>query len=99
MPVLALVLDLDGRLLVLLDDLEWPMLLITLNIGILDLATNETFGIEDSVFRVSVVSVLRGVANETLFIREADPRGGDTMTLVVGDNLDTTTTLYTTKSK
>lgn len=73
LPILILIRDLDGRLLILLDDLEWPVLLITLNLGILDLATNETLGVENGVLRVAVVGVLGGVTDKTFFIREADP--------------------------
>jgi len=39
------------------------MLLVTLNLRIIHLATNQTFGIEDSVFRVRVEGVLCGVTD------------------------------------
>ena len=59
----ALVLDLDDRLVVLSTDLEWPVYLITLNLGVVDLATNETLGVEDGVLGIGVICVLRGITN------------------------------------
>ena len=49
---LATVLDLDVRLSTLVRDLEWPVLHVALDLGIIELATNETLSIEDGVFRV-----------------------------------------------
>lgn len=57
-PVFALVLNSDSRLAVFLGNLEWPVLDITLELGVIDLTTNETFGVEYGVGRVRVESVL-----------------------------------------
>lgn len=48
---------------VLLDNLEWPELLLALNLRFVKFATDETLGIEDRVFRVCVVGVLSGVSD------------------------------------
>ena len=73
LPVLAAVLDLNSGLVVLLNDLEWPVLLVPNDLGVVDLAANETLGVKDSVFGVAVVRVLRGITDETFLIRERDP--------------------------
>jgi len=39
------------------------MLLVTLNLRIVDLTTNQTLSVEDSIFRVGVEGVLGGVTN------------------------------------
>ena len=112
LPVLALVLDLDGGLVVLLDDVERPVLLVALDLGIVYFTADETLSVEDRVFGVRVVCVLGGISDtasgsaivrhrdtkghaQSLVVREADPRWGDTVTLVVCDNLYTTAALYT----
>ena len=40
-----------------------PMFLVSLDFWIVHLATNQTFGVKDSVFRVGMESVLGGVAD------------------------------------
>ena len=52
-------LDLDDRLVTPCDNLEGPVLLITLDFGVVDLAANETLCVKDSVFGVCMESVLR----------------------------------------
>ena len=49
------------------------MFLVTIDFWIIHLTTNETFGVENGVFRVGVVGVLGGVADETFFITETYP--------------------------
>ena len=66
---LATVLDLDVRLSTLVRDLEWPVLLVALGLRVIDLASNETLGVEDGVFRVRVVRVLRGVTDTKTIVR------------------------------
>ena len=59
----TLVLNLDDRLVTPRDDLERPVLLVTLNLGVLEFATDETFSVEDCVFGVGVESVLCGITD------------------------------------
>ena len=73
MPVLAAVLDLYSRLVILLDDLERPVLLVPNDFGVIDFTANETLGVEDSVFGVTVVCVLCSVTDQTFVVRETDP--------------------------
>ena len=56
-------LDLDSGLVILLDDLERPVDLVALNLWVVNLAADETLGVEDGVLRVRVVCVLGGVTN------------------------------------
>ena len=63
MPVLALVLDLNGGLVVLLDDMERPVLLVALDLWVVDFPANETLSVEDRVFGVGVVCVLGCVSD------------------------------------
>jgi hypothetical protein len=59
----AVVLDLDRRFFVLLDDLERPMLDVTLDVGVIHLAANETLSVEDRVLGVGVECILCGITN------------------------------------
>ena len=61
-------LHLNVRLSVLLDELERPVLLVALDLGVVDLAADQTLGVEDRVFGVRVVRVFRGVADTVFFI-------------------------------
>ena len=69
MTLVTLVGDFDGRLIVLLDDLERPVLLVARNLGVVNLTTNETLGVEDRVLWVGVVGVL-GRISDTVGICE-----------------------------
>ena len=111
----TLVLDTNVGSRVLFDDLEGPVLHILLDFWVIDLATNETLGIEDGVLRVGGILVLRSVTDsarkrsrqrvsrrqetqgclQSLIVAKADPRRGNTVTLVVGQNFDAATTLHT----
>ena len=83
---LALELDLDDGLAGTVDDLEGEVLHIGLNLSIVELATDETLGIEDGVGGVHGDLVLGGITDETLGVGEGDERGGGAVTLVIGDD-------------
>jgi NAD-specific glutamate dehydrogenase len=70
--------------------LEWEVLDITLNLFLGHLATDETLDIVDGVVWVSRGLVLGGVSDQSLLIGKGDIRGGDTISLVVDENLDLT---------
>ena len=53
----------DVGLAVLLDDLERPVLHVLFDFGVINLAANETFGIEDGIFRVCGKCILGGVSD------------------------------------
>lgn len=63
----------NDRLVVLRSDLERPVLHIALDFGVVNLATKETLGVEDSVLGVGVERILRRITNQTFIVREADP--------------------------
>ena len=87
---------LDGRLTLLLNELEGEVLDVLLNISLAPLATNETLRVKDRVLGVLGGLVLSSVTNETLVILgESHVRGCNTVTLVIGNNFDTALTLYT----
>lgn len=69
---LALELDLNDRLAALVNDLEGEVLHISLDLGVRELAANETLGIEDSVLRVHGDLVLGGITDQTLGVGESD---------------------------
>ncbi len=85
---LSLELDLDDWLSGLVNDLEWEVLHIGLDLCVGELATDETLGIEDSVDWVHGDLVFGGITDETLGVGESDERWGSAVTLVVGDNLN-----------
>lgn len=61
--ILTLVLDHDSGFAILLGYLERPVLDVALELGIIHLTTDETFGVKNCVLRVGVESVLGGVTN------------------------------------
>jgi len=71
------------------------MLHVFFKICLVHLTPNETFGVKDGVGRVGVECVLGRVTDKSFIIREADPGRCYPMTLIVGNNLDTTAPLYT----
>ena len=92
---LTTVLNLDVGLATLVDDLEWEVLHICLHLCVVELATNETLCVEDSVVRVHCDLVLRGITDQTLGVREGHVRGCCSVTLVVGNDFDTVVLPYT----
>ena len=88
--LLALVgLQLDVRLGVLLNDLEWEVLDVVLDCGVGPIAANEPLGVENGVLGVGGQLVLGSITNQTLTLSgESNVGGGDTVALVVGDDLN-----------
>ena len=86
---LSPVLDLNVGLSTLVDHLEWEVLHIRLDFSILELAANETLRVEDRVVGVHGDLVLGSISNQSLTLTESDIRKGGTVTLVVGNNLNT----------
>ena len=81
--------DAHVRLGVLLDHLERPVLHVRLDARVLELATDETLGVEDGVLRVGGELILGGVADQAVALgREGHVRRRDAVALVVGDDLD-----------
>lgn len=69
---LALELDLDVGLATLLNDLEREVLHIGLDLGVLELAANETLGVEDRVVGVHGDLVLGRISDQTLSVGETN---------------------------
>jgi hypothetical protein len=80
-------------------ELEGVVLHISLNFLVLELASDETFGVEDGVGRVRRCLVLCGVSDDTLTGsgEETSVGGSDTVSLVVGDDFYTSILLYTAR--
>ena len=87
--VLATVLHPDVGLAGLVEDGEGEVLDVGLHLRIRELATNETLGVEDGVVGVHGDLVLGSITNQSLTLTESDIRKGGTVTLVVGNDLDT----------
>ena len=82
-------LQLDVRLGVLLNDLEWEVLDVVLDCGVGPIAANEPLGVENGVLGVGGQLVLGSITNQTLTLSgESHVGGGDTVALVVGDDLN-----------
>ena len=88
-------LDLDARLSTLPGDLERPVLHVPLDFRLVELAANETFGVEYGIFWVGVECILRCIADETFVVSEGYPRRCYTMSLFVRDNFYPSTSLCT----
>jgi hypothetical protein len=69
---LALELNLDEGVAVLVDDSERPVLHISLDFGIVEATTDETLSIEDGVLGVHSSLVLGSVTNKALVVREGN---------------------------
>jgi len=61
---------------------------VSLDLGVIEAATDQTLGIEDSVGGVHGSLVLGRLTDQTLLLVEGDVRGGGEATLLVGDDLD-----------
>lgn len=85
---LSLEFDLHDWLAGLVDDLEGEMLHISLNLSVIELAANETFGVEDSVGGVHGDLILCGISNKTLCVCEGHERWGGAVTLVIGNDFN-----------
>ena len=85
---LALVVNLDLGLRVVVDHREWPKLNVPLDRLVIKFATDETFGVKDCVVWIHGNLVLGSVANETLGVGERNIRGRCSVALVVGNDLN-----------
>ena len=93
--LLTLELDLDDGLASLVDDLEWEVLHVGLDLSIGELAANEALGVEDGVVRVHGDLVLGRITDQTLGVGEGNERGSGAVTLVVGNDLNAVITVDT----
>jgi hypothetical protein len=84
--LLALELNLDDGLAATVDNLEGEVLHIGLDLGVVELAADETLRVEDGVGRVHGDLVLGGVTNQTLRVRESHEGGRCPVTLVIADD-------------
>lgn len=73
----------------LVNDLERPVSHILLDLGIIETTSNQTLGVENGLARVHGGLVLGRISDQALRLGEGNVRRGGTVTLVVGDNLDT----------
>lgn len=86
---LTLKFDLNDWLSSLVNDLEWEVLHISLNLSISELATDQSLCVEDCVGWVHGDLVLGGISNETLGVGEGNERRSCSVTLIVCNNLNT----------
>merc|ERR1719174_1161061 len=70
-------------------DLEWPELDVSLADWVRKLAPNETLGVEHRVLRITGNLVLGCVTNQPLSVSEGDVGRGCTISLVIGNDLNT----------
>lgn len=87
--LLTLVLDLDDGLATLVNDLERPVLHVGLDLGVGELSSDQSLSVKDGVVGVHGDLVLGSISDKTLRVVEGDVGRGGSVTLVVGDNLDT----------
>ncbi|KAH3670642.1 hypothetical protein OGAPHI_001157 [Ogataea philodendri] len=85
---LTLELNLDLWLTALVDNLEWEVLNVTLDLRVVELSTNQSLSVEHSVLWVHSGLVLSSITNQSLGVGEGDERWSGSVTLVVGDNLN-----------
>jgi len=73
---------------VLVDNGEWPVLHVLLDIWVIETSTNESLGVEDGVSGVHGGLVLGGISDQSLTLGESDVRRGGSVTLVVGNDFN-----------
>mmetsp|Transcript_13431 Transcript_13431/g.20742 ORF Transcript_13431/g.20742 Transcript_13431/m.20742 type:complete len:362 (+) Transcript_13431:1066-2151(+) len=88
--VLSLDLDPDVGLSVLVNDLEGQQLHVRLDSGVSEVTTDQTLDVEEGVLRIEGGLVLGSLTDQTFLVIEGNIRGGDAVSEVVGDDLDTT---------
>ena len=86
--LLSSVFNLDDWLGTLVNDLEWPVLHVGLNLGIGELSSDQSLSIEDGVVWVHGDLVLGGITDKSLRVVESDIGWGGSVTLVVGDDFN-----------
>ena len=80
---------------VLLYHLEWEEFNIMLDSGVTPFATDETLSVEHRVFGVGRKLILGSISNKTFTVAgEGNVRWSDTVTLVVGDDFNTSILVY-----
>ena len=87
--------DLNHWLAALVGELERPMLSVLLDILIIVISTNHSLGVKDSVGRVGSSLILCCVSDQSFVFSECDPRWGNSISLIIGDDLDFSTSLNT----
>merc|ERR1719401_71305 len=85
--LLALDLDSDHGLAVLVGDLVGQKLDVLLHSGVLETPTNQPFHVEERLRRVDRRLILRRLANQPLIVGEGDVGWGDPVTLIIRDDL------------
>jgi hypothetical protein len=89
--LLVVVLNLNDGLGVNVNDLEGPMLHVSLDLLVGEAASNQTLGVKDGVGGVHRGLVLGGISNQTLSPVEGDVGRSGAVSLVIGDDLNTVT--------
>ena len=80
---------------VFLDHLKGEVFDVVLDGGLAPRATDQTLGVKDGVLRVGRQLVLGGISDETLALGgESHVGRGDTVTLVVGNDLNAAVLVY-----
>ncbi|EDZ70768.1 hypothetical protein AWRI1631_120310 [Saccharomyces cerevisiae AWRI1631] len=72
-----------------IDQLEWEVLHITLHFWVVEVSTDQTLSVENSVSWVHSSLVLSSVTNQSFSISETNERWSGSVTLVVGNNVNT----------
>merc|ERR1719244_2393696 len=84
-------LDLDVRFAALVDDLEWEELHVVLDGLVAPFSANQTLGIEHCILGIGGQLILCCVSDQPLIVSsESNIAGGDSVSLVVGNDLNTT---------
>ena len=92
--------DTDHWLAILVDNLEGEVLCVSLDILVVKLASDQSLHVKDGAPRIRRVLVLCSVTHQAFFVGEGHIRRGDSVSLVVDENLnfsvlhDTHTTIF-----
>lgn len=70
--LISTVLHTDVGLAVLFDDLEGPVLHVLFDFRVVNLAANETLGVEDSIFRICGKCILGGISDSVRVLATSD---------------------------
>ena len=69
-------------------DFEWPMFHVCLDNGVIEFAADQTLGVENSVVRIFGSLVFGCISNQPFSFCKGDIRRSGSISLIIGDNLD-----------
>ncbi|UZT75981.1 hypothetical protein OPV43_234 [Saccharomyces cerevisiae synthetic construct] len=81
--------NLNLRLTVNIDQLEWEVLHVSLHFWVVEVSTDQTLSVENGIRRIHSSLILSSITNQSFSVSESDKRWSGSVTLIVGNNVHT----------